>query len=72
MAIDLLDEQFRCVPLNFLQCVDSSAVTSIRLETVHNEHFFDQLDSLHYSNRQSLFDDNKHVDKKAKSLIFTG
>lgn len=73
IAIDLLDEQYRCVPLNFLQCVDSSAVTAIRLENVDNDNFSQQTSDSQYSERKGLFGLNEKQESKGpKSLIFTG
>jgi hypothetical protein len=73
IAIDLLDESFRCLPLNFLQCVDSSTVTCVKLETVNNPNFIHQYNDMQYSKRRGLFDETQQkADKKQKSLIFTG
>ncbi|KAI6176600.1 Lethal(2) giant larvae-like protein 2 [Aphelenchoides bicaudatus] len=74
IAIDLMDQQYRCIPLNFLQCVDSSPITTIQVQTVTNKELLQTSANSQYSARRHLFGDEKkqQFDDEPRSLIFTG
>jgi hypothetical protein len=72
IAIDLMDDEYRCMLLNFLQCVDSSSITTIQVQTVTNNDFFRYSKGNQYSKRKQLFGTARQCDNDPRSLIFTG
>ncbi|KAI6241678.1 hypothetical protein M3Y99_00329200 [Aphelenchoides fujianensis] len=56
VAIDLMDPQLRCVNLNCLRCIDSSPVTTIRVEQLEADDPLFSAPCSQYSRRRRLFE----------------
>ncbi|KAI6187786.1 LLGL domain-containing protein [Aphelenchoides besseyi] len=75
ISIDLMDPQFRCINLKMLNCVDSSPVTSIRVEQLETDDPIFSTSSQWFSQRRDLFDSTDTEEPAAKQLecvVFTG
>ncbi|KAI6214737.1 hypothetical protein M3Y94_00304000 [Aphelenchoides besseyi] len=75
ISIDLMDPQFRCINLRMLNCVDSSPVTSIRIEQLETDDPIFSTPSQRFSQRRDLFDSTDIEEPAAKQLecvVFTG